>query len=80
MTPYPGKLIALEGIDGAGKTTQVSLLAAFLRNAKEIVVSSKEPTDGKWGRRYENPQRRADFPSTRKSRRSSKTDVSILNV
>ncbi len=51
MTPYPGKLIALEGIDGAGKTTQVSLLSAFLRHAKETVVSSKEPTDGKWGQK-----------------------------
>ena len=46
-----GILLAIEGIDGAGKTTQVDLLANVLRNAGENVVASKEPTDGSWGRR-----------------------------
>lgn len=45
-----GLLIAVEGIDGAGKTTQVRLLADFLRNRGFDVVTSKEPTDGVWGR------------------------------
>lgn len=49
--PYPGLLIAFEGIDGAGKTTQVKLLADLLAAAGEAVVLSKEPTDGPWGRR-----------------------------
>jgi dTMP kinase len=31
MTTTPGKLIAIEGIDGSGKRTQVDLLAATLR-------------------------------------------------
>ena len=44
-----GILLAIEGIDGAGKTTQVNHLAALLRSVGEDVVQSKEPTDGKWG-------------------------------
>jgi dTMP kinase len=46
-----GILIAVEGIDGAGKTTQVRKLVAALRTAGETVVASKEPTDGVWGRK-----------------------------
>ena len=46
-----GILVAVEGIDGAGKTTQVELLVDALRRAGELVVASKEPTDGQWGRR-----------------------------
>jgi dTMP kinase len=46
-----GLLIAVEGIDGAGKTTQVQLLGEALREAGEKVVVSREPTDGPWGRR-----------------------------
>lgn len=46
-----GILIAFEGIDGAGKTTQVDLLEQFFRDAGEPVVRSKEPTDGPWGRK-----------------------------
>jgi dTMP kinase len=44
-------LIAVEGIDGAGKTTQVRLLAQALERLGERVVTSKEPTDGPWGRK-----------------------------
>ena len=47
----PGIFIAVEGIDGAGKTTQVDLLSAFLESAGEPVIRSKEPTDGQWGRK-----------------------------
>ena len=46
-----GTLIAMEGIDGAGKTTQVDLLVEFLRSAGVRVVRSKEPTDGPWGKK-----------------------------
>ncbi|MBL9085553.1 MAG: dTMP kinase, partial [Planctomycetia bacterium] len=42
-------MIVFEGIDGAGKTTQVGLLVDALRRAGEDVVSSKEPTRGPWG-------------------------------
>jgi dTMP kinase len=43
-------LIAVEGIDGAGKTTQVRMLRDVLERAGESPVVSKEPTNGPWGR------------------------------
>jgi dTMP kinase len=46
-----GILIAFEGIDGAGKTTQVELLERFLLESGEKVRRSKEPTDGPWGQK-----------------------------
>jgi dTMP kinase len=46
-----GVLIAFEGIDGAGKTTQAALLSSLLTAAGEPHISSKEPTNGSWGRR-----------------------------
>ncbi len=46
-----GILIAVEGIDGAGKTTQVQLLGEALRTAGEEPILSKEPTDGVWGQK-----------------------------
>lgn len=48
---YRGILVAVEGIDGAGKTTQVKMLAEALQAAGVEVVTSKEPTDGVWGRK-----------------------------
>lgn len=44
-------LIAVEGIDGAGKTTQVGFIEQFLRSSGFAVVRSKEPTDGPWGQK-----------------------------
>jgi dTMP kinase len=46
-----GVLIAFEGIDGAGKTTQLRMLAARLQSAAVPVVVTKEPTDGPHGTR-----------------------------
>ncbi len=46
-----GKLVVFEGVDGAGKTTQVAELARFLRACWLPVVTTKEPTNGPWGRR-----------------------------
>jgi dTMP kinase len=43
-------LIAIEGIDGAGKTTQVRMLRTALEGAGEEPVVSKEPTNGQWGK------------------------------
>jgi dTMP kinase len=44
-----GILVALEGIDGAGKTTQARELAAALSRANVPFVTTKEPTGGPWG-------------------------------
>ena len=44
-----GFLVAIEGIDGAGKTTQVRLLAQRMTEKGFEVVASKEPTNGIWG-------------------------------
>ena len=44
-----GRLIALEGIDGAGKSTQAELLAQALRAAGRVVMITREPTDGLHG-------------------------------
>ncbi len=46
-----GILIAFEGIDGAGKTTQLRRVAAELVRAGLTVRVSKEPTDGPHGAR-----------------------------
>jgi dTMP kinase len=43
MTRYAGRLITFEGTDGAGKTTQMGLLAQALRKAGYEVVETAEP-------------------------------------
>ncbi len=53
MTPIvsePGILIAFEGIDGVGKSTQAKMLKDVLEHTGEEVVLSKEPTNGKYGK------------------------------
>lgn len=47
-----GWFIVLEGIDGSGKSEQAARLARWLRSERHIVVSTREPTDGHWGRTY----------------------------
>lgn len=42
--PYMGKYIALEGIDGCGKTTQVAALKETLEKSGKTVVTRHEPT------------------------------------
>ncbi len=42
--------MALEGIDGAGKTTQAALLKAVLETKNFPVVTLKEPTNRKYGK------------------------------
>ncbi len=44
-----GCLVVFEGIDGTGKSTQIQLLAAYLRGLGYDVITDYEPTRGKWG-------------------------------
>ena len=45
------RLVALEGLDGCGKTTQAARIAEALRARGIDVVPTREPTDGPFGRR-----------------------------
>ena len=45
----PGKFIVIEGIDGAGSSTQAALLVQHLRAAGTLVLATKEPTAGPAG-------------------------------
>ncbi len=44
-----GKFIVFEGIDGSGKSTQIKLLANYLREKGVSVYTTCEPTDGPIG-------------------------------
>jgi dTMP kinase len=46
-----GVLIAFEGIDGTGKSSQIRLLASTLEQAGHQVVITREPTDGPYGKK-----------------------------
>jgi len=47
----PGFLLALEGIDGSGKSTAAVGIVAALRADGRGVLATREPSDGPWGRR-----------------------------
>jgi dTMP kinase len=47
----PGILITIEGIDGAGKSTQAQMLAEWLRAEKRDVVLTREPGGTELGER-----------------------------
>ena len=44
-----GFLIAIEGIDGSGKSSQARFVQECLEARKLRVIRTKEPTTGKWG-------------------------------
>jgi len=46
-----GFLVAFEGIDGAGKTTQAQLLYSYLISKDVKTILSKEPTDSLYGQK-----------------------------
>ena len=43
MSISPGRFVSFEGIDGAGKSSHIEALAAWLRNAGHTVVCTREP-------------------------------------
>lgn len=47
---YPGLLIAIEGMDGSGKTTQAQRLVEELKKKKVKAIYTKEPTDTPTGK------------------------------
>lgn len=47
-----GRFIVFEGIDGSGKSEQTRRLVRWLESQRHRVVSTREPTDGPWGRTY----------------------------
>lgn len=49
MSGGPGRFLVLEGIDGAGTTTQVARLAAALRAEGHPVTTTREPSEGPVG-------------------------------
>lgn len=49
MAKRPGRFIVLEGIDGAGTTTQTARLCERLRADERPVKSTREPSDGPVG-------------------------------
>lgn len=70
MTPHRslarGILVALEGIDGTGKSTQAERLTALFRAQGYAVALFREPTVSPWGRRVREAMiggRRALAPS-----------------
>ncbi|GMV72948.1 MAG: thymidylate kinase [Phycisphaerales bacterium] len=56
-TGLEGRLIAFEGIDGAGKTTQARLLLEALTGIGLSALLTKEPTDGPHGQRLRESAR-----------------------
>lgn len=49
----PGFLIALEGVDGSGKSTQAEMLAGSLKKDGHRVVLTREPTHGPAGQKLQ---------------------------
>lgn len=58
-----GTLISVDGLDGAGKTTQVGVLADALRARGHEVRETREPTTGPFGRRIRDAARGGPRPT-----------------
>lgn len=56
-----GTLIALEGLDGCGKSTQIVDLVTLLAAAGRDVVATREPTDGPFGQKIRAMARSGDL-------------------
>lgn len=60
MTHRTGLLIAFEGIDGTGKSSQLPLLASWLREQGCQVIETREPTTGPYGQQIRQLYRNRD--------------------
>lgn len=45
-------LIAFEGLDGSGKSTQIQIVGDILRDQGYVVHTTREPTNGRWGQLF----------------------------
>ncbi len=45
-------LIAFEGLDGSGKSTQIQIVGDILRDNGYVVHTTREPTNGRWGKLF----------------------------
>lgn len=61
-----GLLIAFEGIDGTGKSTQIRMLAEALERDGYPVVSTREPTSGQYGQQIRELYSNRDTASPEK--------------
>ena len=72
MAVNRGRLLALEGLDGCGKTTQAARISEALRARGRDVVPTREPSEGRIGREIRalarksraRPQRSANSSSS----------------
>ncbi|MGQ4892289.1 MAG: dTMP kinase [Candidatus Njordarchaeia archaeon] len=62
MASNRGLIIAIEGLDGSGKTTQARKLKEFLASQGFNVVLLKEPTDGEIGQKIRRILNSGDEP------------------
>lgn len=66
MSHNRGFFIVFEGTDGTGKSTQLALLASFLKNEGFKTLTTREPTDGQYGRRIRDLYRNRGSSSPEK--------------
>jgi dTMP kinase len=60
--PRRGLLVAIEGIDGAGKSVVLERLAAYCRENQISHVTSREPTSGPWGMKLRQSAKSGRLP------------------
>ena len=72
---FSGKMICLEGIEGVGKTTQINLIADFLKNHGKQVIITREPGGTPIGEKIRDELLKHDHPGE-----SLTNDVEMLLV